>query len=318
MVERLELPGRILIVEDDRSISLILRKAFEDAHEIITASDGEEGWRLFNAKRPDFVITDLMLPLVDGLTLVTRARRSWFGACVPILVLTASTREQVLLECFRRGADDFMLKPFSVNELRVRVSSIHLRQQVARDMNPLTRLPGNWVIKREVNQRIAEKRQFCLMAFDIDYFKAFNDSRGFDAGDEVIKLLAEILIDYSLLFSNHDLFVGHVGGDDFVALADADVVEPLAKFVHQRFAEGVRRYYSGSDLERGTVRIINRQGEAEEVPLLSVSIAVVSTDRPGLDDYRKLTEVAAEIKKAAKAIPGNSLFIDRRSTPYNE
>lgn len=313
----LELPARILIVEDDRMIRMMLAKTFEHASEVILAEDGREAFEKLQTSRPDFVVTDLMLPEMDGLALITRARRTYFGACVPILVLTASTGEQVLLDCFRQGADDFMVKPFSISELRIRVSSIYLRQRVARDINPLTRLPGNMVIKQQVVDRLATGAPFAVAYLDLDHFKAFNDSRGFDSGDEVIRLVSELLIAYTVDFPEEDLFVGHVGGDDFVVLCSPEVVEKFGNIILGRFADRVRPFYTARELERGRVRITNRHGDEEDVPLLSLSIGVVSTGRAGLDDYRKIAHISAEVKKMAKAIPGNSLFVDRRLGPID-
>lgn len=312
MTSDFEMPARILVVEDDRTIRLMLVKTFEATSEVLAAEDGATALRLMRTERPDFVVTDLMLPELSGLDLITRARRTYWGALVPILVLTANTRAGTLMESFRCGADDFMVKPFSLQELRIRVASIYVRHQVARDRNPLTGIPGNTAIKREVEARLQEGRRFSLATFDLDHFKAFNDSRGFDSGDEAIRMLAEILEAFAIDEAGDDAFVGHIGGDDFVVLCLAEQVPRLANFVHTRFAQAIRRFYESEELETGTVDIVNRHGETERVPLLSVSIGVVDSGRPGLDDYRGLVQVSAEVKKVAKAIPGNSIFVDRR------
>ncbi len=312
MVTDLEFPERILVVEDDPTIREMLRKTFEPVSHVLEAADGQSALELMRSQGPDFVVTDLMMPGVSGLDLLEQARRAHWGSTVPFLVLTANTRERVLLECFRLGADDFMVKPFSIVELRVRVSSIHVRLQHARDRNPLTGIPGNNAIRRAVEQRLAQGVPFSLATLDLDHFKAFNDTRGFDRGDEVIVLLANLLSEYAHELGADDTFVGHIGGDDFVVLLHPSQVEHLAAWVHPRFASAVQRYYDDEELQTGSVDIINRHGEAETVPLMSVSIGVVDAGRPGLSDYRRLAEVAAEVKKVAKATPGNSLFVDRR------
>lgn len=308
----LELPARLLVIEDDRTIRAILRRTFEHRSVVIEAEDGAVGHRLLRSERPDFVITDLNLPLQDGLSIISAARRAYFGVCVPILVLTSSWSERLLLECFREGADDFMVKPFSTAELRTRVSSIYLRQKVARDTNPLTGLPGNLMIKSQLKRRLAEDIPFVVAALDIDHFKAFNDTRGFDAGDEVIAIVGEILEAYVADHDEHDIFVGHVGGDDFVALLPTDAVAGFAPYVHHRFAEATRSFYGHEEIDRGTVNIVNRYGQHEQVPLLSLSIGAVHAGQSGLKDYRRINQVLVEVKRVAKAEPGNSLFIDRR------
>ncbi len=309
-----ELPERILIVEDDESIRVLLCKCFEKNAEVIAVADAERAVQEFQKQRPDFVITDLSLPGaeegMDGHGFIQKIRSTHLGATVPIMVLTANGREDVLLDCFREGADDFMVKPFSLQELRMRVSSIYLRQQTARDANPLTRLPGNLTIKKQIARWAAQKTPFAVAYIDIDHFKAFNDSRGFDAGDEVIQLLAELLM--GIADERSPMFVGHVGGDDFVVLMGIEKVHSFAEAVHNGFSERTGRYYSAEERNRGTIKILNRRAEHEEVPLLSISIGVVTTERPGLDDFRRIAHVASEVKQVAKRQPGNSLFIERR------
>ena len=311
----LDLPERLLVIEDDATIRATLRRCFEHRSQVIEADDGAVGLRLLAHTRPDFVITDLILPQMDGLAFIAGARRAYFGACVPIMVLTGSWSESLLLECFREGADDFMVKPFSTTELRTRVSSIYLRQKVARDTNPLTGLPGNLVIKQQITRRSAEASSVVVAALDIDHFKAFNDTRGFDAGDEVIATVGHILETYAHEHPEQEVFVGHVGGDDFVALVPPDSLHRFARFVHERFEAAVRSHYDDDELARGVVDIVNRHGATESVPLLSLSIAAVRIGHAGLTDYRRINQVLAEVKKVAKSQPGNSVFIDRRQSP---
>lgn len=306
-------PQRILVVEDDRTVRLMLTKTFSYARELLLAEDGERGLELLIEREPDFVVTDLQLGGMDGLTMIRRARRTFVGACVPIIVLTGNTEHEVLLDCFREGADDFMVKPFSIPELRTRVASIYLRQRVARDMNPLTRLPGNLVIRREIAARIATRVPFAVCYVDLDHFKAFNDTHGFDQGDRVIMLVAELLREFAMRDPSATTFIGHVGGDDYVALLPPHQVEALADHLHQGMAAALGRLYAPSDVERGFVMVENRRGELEQTPLLAVSIGALFSRPGGLDDRRKIARVAAEVKKMAKKIPGNSLFVDRRT-----
>lgn len=308
-----EFPERILVVEDDPTIRLMLEHAFSKAAKVFIAENGAEGLDLIASEEPDFVVTDLQLPVMDGLTMITQVRRTYVGACTPILVMTSSTEEQALLASFREGADDFMVKPFSISELRVRVSSIYVRQKLARDMNPLTRLPGNLVTKREIESRLGSKEPFAVAYIDLDNFKPFNDAKGFDQGDEAIKLVAEILRGYAGSRARGEVFIGHIGGDDFILILGLNEIKAMAEHVFARFEHAARRFYSAEQITKGTVTMKNRKGEMEEVPLLSMSIGALKCD--GHVDARKIGEVAAEVKKVAKGMPGNSLFIDRWKRP---
>src|SRR5262249_14973715 len=173
---------------------------------------------------------------------------------------------------------------------------------------------GNLVIKREIENKLSDKTIFAVAYIDIDHFKPFNDRFGFDAGDITIKTLAEILREYAATRAPGDAFVGHIGGDDFVLMLPVSEIEVAVKRIHSDFSERTRRFYDESERAKGTMTITNRKGETEEVPLLSLSIGVVLPDptREGLNEFRQISQVAAEVKKVAKSIPGNSLFIDRR------
>ncbi|MEE8142364.1 MAG: response regulator [Planctomycetota bacterium] len=308
----LELPQRILIVDDDAAIRRILVRAFSKSAKVQEAKDGAEGLIKIHDWSPEFVITDLMMPVIDGLEMIVRARETASGACLPILVLTACGEERLLLECFQKGADDYMVKPFSVEELRIRVSSIYMRQNLARDVNPLTRLPGNIVLKREINSRIQKQKALAIAYIDIDHFKAFNDKHGFDRGDVVLQLLGDLLGEFSRNYPPGEVFVGHVGGDDFVVILPLGEVQRLADRMHISFCAATRMFYSPEEVKSGVTRVKDRLGKVREVPLLSLSIGVVNTEREGMTDLRKVSQVAAEVKNIAKQSPGNSLFIDRR------
>jgi len=308
----IELPGRILIVDDDPAIRRLLRTTFQRSSEVAEGESGLQAIRLFEEFHPDFIVTDLMMPDLDGLELIRRVRRTFTGVGTPILVLTARTEEAVLLDCFREGADDFITKPFSPAELRTRVASIHLRSKVARDVNPLSRLPGNFALKREIERWLARGGVFAIAYIDLDHFKAFNDLHGFDAGDEVILLMAEAMIEFAKRLPFEEVFLSHIGGDDFVLLIPYDRIQEMATAIHGHFAAGIRRFYTPEQLAAGEFEITDRGGVKQMVPLLSASIAVVHNKREGMNDVRKVAQVAAETKKMAKAIPGNSIFIDRR------
>ncbi|HJL42752.1 MAG TPA: response regulator [Myxococcales bacterium LLY-WYZ-16_1] len=312
----LEQPERILLIEDDPSVRMLLAHVFDSRSTVFQATDGLQGLEMLRTERPDFVITDLMLPELDGVRVLKRARRTYYGACVPFLILTANQDEEALIQCFQEGADDFMVKPVRISELRVRVASIHVRQRMARDLNPLTRLPGNLVLKAEMARRLEERRAFTVLYVDVDHFKAYNDSQGFDAGDEALRRLGETMSELTQQERFCSVFLGHVGGDDFVALVEDDLGPEFASALFESFDGLLAELYPAADRERGWFEVPNRKGELERLPLMSLSVAGVTTSRPGLHDVRQLTHLAADLKKAAKAHAGNSLVMDRRQSAY--
>lgn len=306
----LELPARILLVQDDDTIRLLIERAL-GKERILVAGDGLAGVDALHTTRPDLVLVDLDLPDLDGSTFVSEVRKTSTGACVPLLVMAPAGEERRLIDCFAEGADDFIARPLSVSELRVRVSTLCMARRIAREAHPVTRLPMGGVVRARIMDRLARKEPFALANVDIDDFKRFNESRGFDVGDEVLRTLAGLLVE--LADEDRDgTFVGHVSDDDFVVLLAPEAVESFAKKLHAGFDQQMRRFYTRRELEEGRVEIVNRRAEIEKVPLLSLSIGVLTTERPGLDDVRKIEHVADELTKMAKTQPGNSLFVERR------
>lgn len=312
MGEQVEFPRELLVIDDDPVSRAILDRTFGDKCRVWQATNGAEGLEILSKQSPEFIITDLNMPVMDGTQLIRAARRDFMGAVVPILVLSAEGQEQVLLEAFRCGADDYMLKPFSTREILLRVCSIYLRQKLARDVNPLTRLPGNLILKREIEQRIDSGRPTAFAYVDLDHFKAFNDCYGFDKGDQAIGLLGRILRDFAVEYPAGDVFVGHVGGDDFLLLLTPDCVVDLQAQVCDRFDREASDFFTEEDRQRGSYKAVNRAGTPEQFPLLGVSIGVVSNQNRPLDDYRLVSQVAAEVKAQAKSLPGSQVYVDQR------
>lgn len=306
------MPARILVVDDDPINRKILFRTFKSLCEVDVAVDGVDGLNKLREFRPEFIITGMHMPNLGGIDMLREVRRSYIGAGIPVLILTSDGQEKALLEAFRSGADDYVVKPFSTNEIKLRVSLIYLRQRMARDVNPLTKLPGNHMLKQEVNRRLELKEEFALAYVDLDHFKAFNDYQGFDRGDHVIQLLSDLLKDFAATYQESDVFVGHIGGDDFVLMLPVDEIHNIKKHISDQFADTVRFLFSEREFERGYYMAKNRKDAIEKFELLSVSIGVLKASKEGISDIRQIAQVSAEVKKLAKQIPGNSFFVDRR------
>ncbi|HEY9721681.1 MAG TPA: diguanylate cyclase [Oscillatoriaceae cyanobacterium] len=180
--------------------------------------------------------------------------------------------------------------------------------------NPLTKLPGNLMIEAEVNRRLRAGEETAVLYIDLDHFKAFNDKYGFEQGDRVIQLTADIL--KSVLGENaphNPNFVGHIGGDDFLAITKPRDAEETCQVLCAEFDRRVRELYPSEDAGRGYIDSVDRQGERRRFPLCSISIALVDNETRALADFLELSSIAAEVKKLAKALPGSSYARDRRT-----
>ncbi|SBP88920.1 bifunctional diguanylate cyclase/phosphodiesterase [Thiomonas delicata] len=184
--------------------------------------------------------------------------------------------------------------------------------QAARYANPLTLLPGNVPLNDCIDRWLREGNRFAAAYLDIDNFKAFNDRFGYRMGDEVILLLADLLKSRLTLGES---FVGHIGGDDFMALLLSAHWEHALGQILQDFEDGVRGFFDDRTLVDGGYWSENRRGDAVFYPIPSLSIGALCVTPGMFDSHRDLSNVLAELKKAAKKLPGNQLFVDRRQQP---
>lgn len=185
-------------------------------------------------------------------------------------------------------------------------------KQIAEDSNPLTKLPGNIVIRDEIEGRIGKSEHFLVIYCDLDNFKAFNDKYGIEAGDRAIKLTADIFKESITKKGNRDDFIGHEGGDDFILITTPDKAKDVADHITSEFDKRVKEFYSKEDLERGYIEAKSRQGNIQKFPVMSISLAGVTNQTREITSYAQVASIAAEVKKKSKAIEGSCFYVDRR------
>lgn len=183
--------------------------------------------------------------------------------------------------------------------------------EMAKGMSPLTGLPGNVALEREIQRRCQNSLPASFIYCDLDHFKVYNDLYGFEAGDRMILLISRILVWAARRHGGNESFVGHVGGDDFVVVTPEEKAERTAKAVVRCFSRLVGGLYSAEDRAKGYVTAVGRQGHREKFPLVSVSLGIV--DCHGACDLGQIGWRAAEVKKYAKSRAGNVYVRDRRA-----
>ncbi len=310
---------KVLVVDDDPVLLKMVQtflNSSDDPYEVLLANSGQEALDLARTEIPDLVLLDLMMPEMDGIEVCVRLRQSRSTYLIPVIMLTASALHDHRLEALRTGVDDYLSKPFDPEELEVRIQSLIRRIRLSRASNPLTGLPGNLAIEHELNQRLARGEKLACCYLDIDNFKAFNDHYSFEKGDECIRLVAEVLIEAVEAAGDSQDFLGHIGGDDFILITEIDRVEALLDRVLAQFDERVRLLYSEKDRAQGWIEVLNRQKESTRYPIATLSIGVSTNERRELRNALEVSEIATELKKAAKnRAPGTSNYIvDRRSS----
>ncbi len=306
---------KILVVDDDLDIVRVVRINLElEGFDVKTAFDGQEALEVAVADPPQLVLMDIMMPRMDGLSALKRMRSHPSLAGTSIVLLTARGLTEDRVEGLELGADDYVSKPFDVNELVARVKAVLRRTKAARDTSPLTGLPGNFRIGSELENRIATGEPFALIHCDLDNFKAFNDHYGFMRGDQVIRFSADVLAAAINDIGEINGFVGHVGGDDFVVITGGAAAEAFCKAVVERFDDGILDFYDTADALKGYIEVTDRRGERYAFPMVSMSMGVVSNLHRPISSQWEASAIAVEMKEFAKKIPGSSYQIDRRST----
>jgi diguanylate cyclase (GGDEF)-like protein len=309
------MPETILVVDDDPDIARFVEVNLRSAgYDVSVASDGEEALDKASTLRPDLVLLDVMMPRIDGFEVAQRLRRNPQTSNTSIIMLTAKALSTDKVLGLTAGADDYIIKPFDPIELLARVKGTLRRAKEMRNLSPLTGLPGNIRIQEEIERMVREDRPFAVLYSDLDNFKAYNDQKGFVRGDRLIQATARIIQDAVVEFAGAEGFVGHVGGDDFVAVVPPDYAEDVAKRIVERFDAEVGEFYEKEDLERGYVEVEDRKGVLQELPLVGVSVGIATTQVRSFAHYGEAVAVATEMKQFAKRETRSSYAVDRRVT----
>jgi diguanylate cyclase (GGDEF)-like protein len=303
----------ILVVDDDPDIARFVEVNLRSAgYDVSVAGDGEEALVRAGEIRPDLVLLDVMMPRLDGFEVAQRLRKNPQTANTSIIMLTAKALSSDKVTGLQSGADDYIIKPFDPIELLARVKGTLRRAKEMRNLSPLTGMPGNIRIQEEIERQVRERRPFAVLYVDLDNFKAYNDKYGFVRGDRLIQGAGRTIQD-AVMAHDTDGFVGHVGGDDFVAVVEPETAEDVAKRVCERFDEDRRLYYEDEDLDRGFVRMEDRKGVEQDIPLVSVSVGIATTSKRAFAHYGEAVAVATEMKQFAKRDGGSSYAVDRRA-----
>ena len=253
--------ARILVVEDDPDIRMILRAVLQrEGYSVLTAADGEEGLKAVEAFMPDLILLDVMMPKMDGRQLCKLVKSNTRTSQIPIIMLTAMGEADDKILGLDLGANDYITKPYEQRELLMRVRNLLDWGKLQRDANPLTGLPGNQGIEAQLQHAMASGDPFVFMYLDVDHFKAFNDFYSYQKGDQVIRLMAQILRQVVDTQGGPEDFIGHVGGDDFVMIVHPGRAKAIGEAIIERFDEEVPTLYSETDRNHGFIETRNRQG----------------------------------------------------------
>lgn len=316
----------MLLSSDDALVAAVTGLWPADTFHWQVLRSGRMALDIMFVEPPDLLVVDMRLDDLPGdeVLRMLKSENVYRQVCAVLCMDGDALRRGI--DWSTTEADDFVLLPASIEELHARLELAMLRASRTLDANPLTRLPGNTSILKDIQARIDRGDDFALGYADLDNFKAFNDKYGFSRGDEALMMTARIIVNTVRAIAAEAIaaeggrggpggagFVGHVGGDDFVFMLPASCIEGACRSILERFDAIVPHFYDEDDRERGCIVSTDRQGEIRTFPLMALSIAVVFNSNGSLRHAGEASHRAGQLKKQAKAMSGSSYALDRRS-----
>ena len=286
--------GRILVVEDDTDISNMLRIYFtSQGYEVLVAPRGGEALERCRQQLPHVIVLDIMLPDIDGYEVCTQLRTNLRTSHIPIIFLTQKDERSDRIAGLELGADDYITKPFDIEELRLRVQNAQRRAERESLTNPTTGLPSGKMIEEQLRS-LMRRKNWGLLYLGLPGIEAFNDVYGFVAGDEVLRFAALIMSESVDNLGTPEDFIGHVGSDDFIIISRSDRAKPIADALVKRFNSEVGTHYDFQARKNGYIVY-----QGQKVPLMTMAVGIISPDMQEFTDIREITEAAADARRRA-------------------
>ncbi len=302
---------KIIIIIEDRTLRKKIGKKLASLdYEIYYFEDVKQALDIIYEEIPDLVIFDSINDEnMEGSIINQIKSEPLFISMIVISIVsddfTYEKWDELLIDDYIRvGNLDKELK------MRIELSLKRVERMIA--TNPLTKLPGNLVIQREIQKRLTKEEIFALAYADLDNFKPFNDKYGFSRGDEVIKVLGRIVLNITKSIQPKESFVGHIGGDDFVYIMSPELIEDATKKIIDTFQNLIINFYDLEDIRRGYIESIDRRNETHKFPIMTVSVGITSNKYRRFKHFSEMAEAASQMKSIAKHQKDKRYAIDRR------
>ena len=292
-------------------LDLVRRFAAGNGLDFESVDDAEDVQDHINRSFPACVVLDASDDSEAVISLCRALKLDAFTAIVPVVILAPDSSEELPALSLEAGADEVLRDSVSEREQMLRMGL--LLRRAARDVSvhPSTRLPGTVQIERDLLDRMETGQIFAVCYADLDHFKEFNDRYGYNSGDKVILLTSKILRDV-VRGTSPGGFIGHIGGDDFIFNVPIEYLEDSCDEIVTLFDELIPYQYTEEDRKAGYFLGKDRRGSVHRVPLMSLSIGVVTNQFLPFSHPAQISEFAAEMKSYAKSLPGTKYVVDRR------
>jgi PleD family two-component response regulator len=294
--------GRILVVEDDFDISNMLRIYLNgQGYTVEVAPKGGEALSATKKQLPNLIVLDINLPDMSGYDVCRELRTTTRTSHIPIIFLTQKDERSDKLIGLELGADDYITKPFDIEELKLRIQNAIATAQRGKQMDATSGLPLGSLIEDHLRTLMQSGKDWTYIDIKINNFSMFSEVYGWTAGDEVIRFATLLIGEIIDQYGTTDDYPGHPGRDNFILITHTPDVEKLVEKFTDRFATEIKQHYSFIDRERGYMLVAGDDARESKVELMGISIGMVSTRTHQFSDIREITELAAEDRRRRKS-----------------
>jgi DNA-binding response OmpR family regulator len=289
--------ARLLVVEDDVDIANMLKIYFTSLqYDVDVANRGRDALEKTKHALPHLIVLDIMLPDIDGYEVCRNLRTSTRTSHIPVIFLTQKDERSDKLQGLELGADDYITKPFDIEELKLRVQGAIRRSERESLTDPRSGLPAGRLIEEQL-RRIIREKEWALLDVRANNFDAFKDVYGFVAGDDVVRFAAMLIGEVVDELGTTSDFIGHAGGDNFIIITTNDAAPKIRQRLKERFADEVQSHYNFIDRQQGFIQVPIAEGGVEKVGFMYFSAGLVSPSLQSFADIREITELAADARR---------------------
>ena len=289
--------ARLLVVEDDVDIANMLKIYFSGMEfDVDVAHRGSDALEKTKHVLPHLIVLDIMLPDIDGYEVCRNLRTSTRTSHIPVIFLTQKDERSDKLQGLELGADDYITKPFDIEELKLRVTGAIRRSERESLTDPRSGLPAGRLIEEQL-RRIIREKDWALLDMRVNHFEPFKDVYGFVAGDDVMRFTAMLIGEVVDELGTSNDFIGHAGGDNFIVITKNENASNIKQRVKERFASEVQTHYNFIDRQQGFIQAPKPDGGSDKVPFMTMAVGVVSPSQQTFADIREITEMAAEARR---------------------
>jgi len=308
----------IYVIDGDKTLKETLKNMFKNDKEYRFKNVEADKLEIALKNIPSLIIINEDGIDQDAVEMCKKIKEDDDNSITPIIILSSNKEHEHRLNMLKLGVAHYIKHPIDEDYFYYTIQNVLNLIYINRRVSPLTGLPGNVQIQAEMKKRFTSKETFAMVYLDLDNFKAYNDIYGFLKGDEIIKFTAKTILKNVHTDEYEDSFVGHIGGDDFVAIISQTDYDKICQNIIADFDSNVLKYFTDDDAEKGYIEVANRKGIIEQFPLTSISIGVVEVEKGRFANVLEIGEAGASVKHLAKTIQGSTYVVDRRKHHEND